>query len=137
MARWTCPYCDREFGRAHQSHTCVPGGTEADAFRGYPDQFVIYQRLMDHISGLGPVHVDAVKVGVFLLSDRKFAEIRPKARGLAVYLMASRAVDHPSVRRSERIAANRIWTTIRLTDPSEVDDGLLQWITMAYDEATD
>jgi hypothetical protein len=115
----------------------VPGGTEADAFREHPDQFQIYQRLKAHIEGLGPVHVDAVKVGVFLLSDRKFAEIRPKARGLAVYLMASRAVDHPSVRRSERIAANRIWTTIRLTDPSEVDDGLLEWITMAYDEATD
>jgi hypothetical protein len=137
MPRWTCPYCDREFSRAGQSHVCVPGGTEADAFRAHPDQFAIYQRLMDHIRGLGPVHVDAVKVGVFLLSDRKFAEIRPKARGLAVYLMLSQAVDHPSVRRSERIAANRIWTTIRITDLSEVDDALLEWITVAYDEATD
>jgi hypothetical protein len=36
MARWTCPRCDREFGRAHQSHTCVPGGTIEDSFAGRP-----------------------------------------------------------------------------------------------------
>jgi Domain of unknown function (DUF5655) len=137
MARWTCPNCDREFARTGQSHTCVPGGTVADTFRERPDQRAIYERMMEHIATLGPVHVDAVKVGVFLMSDRKFAEIRPRPRGLLVYLMLSRAVDHPRALRSERIAANRMWSTLRLTDPSEVDDELLEWITLAYDEATD
>jgi hypothetical protein len=25
MSRWACPACDREFGRARQSHVCLSG----------------------------------------------------------------------------------------------------------------
>ena len=46
MPRWTCPRCDREFGRANQAHTCVPGGTVADTFAGRPDgQVDAYRRI--------------------------------------------------------------------------------------------
>jgi hypothetical protein len=27
MARWTCPRCDREFGRTNQPHTCLAGNS--------------------------------------------------------------------------------------------------------------
>jgi len=137
MPRWTCPQCDREFARAGQSHVCVPGNTVADTFRERPWQREIYDVVMDHIHTLGPVHVDAVKVGVFLFSDRKFAEIRPMVRALSVNLMMSRVVGHPRVGRTYRFALERHSSEVRLTEPSQVDDELREWITMAYDEATD
>jgi len=137
MPRWTCPHCDREFARAGQSHVCVPGNTVADTFRQRPWQREIYDVVMDHITTLGPVHVDAVQVGVFLFSDRKFAEIRPMVRALSVNLMMSRVVDHPRVGRTYRFGLERHSSEVRLTEPSQVDDELREWITMAYDEATD
>ncbi|TMR10026.1 hypothetical protein ETD86_41150 [Nonomuraea turkmeniaca] len=80
--RWTCPQCDREFARARQSHVCVPGCTVDETFAPYPPVYrEIYDRLVER---LGPIHDDAVRVGVFLKSERKFAEVRPKARSLSL-----------------------------------------------------
>jgi len=36
VTRWTCPRCDREFGSANQSHTCIPGCTVDATFAGRP-----------------------------------------------------------------------------------------------------
>lgn len=138
MARWTCPQCDREFGRAHQSHTCVPGGTVEQTFAGRPQSFVdAFWVILSTLERLGPVHVDAVGVGVFLKSDRKLAEIRPMARGLAVCLLLSHTIPSPRVTRTMRASADRTASVIRIQGPSDVDDELRGWLTEAYDEATD
>ena len=137
MARWTCPRCDREFGRAHQSHTCVPGGTVDETFAGHPQSYVdAFNAILAHLSKLGPVHVDAVGVGVFLKSDSKLAEIRPMAR-LAVWLMLSHSIPSPRITRTLRASADRTASVIRIQGPSDVDDELRGWLTEAYDEATD
>jgi hypothetical protein len=83
------------------------------------------------------VHVDAVKVGVFLKSDRKFAEIRPMARALSVNLEMSRALEGPLVARRYRYAVDRFASEVRVTNPDQVDNVLCGWLTEAYDEATD
>ncbi len=138
MARWVCARCDREFGRANQSHTCVPGGTVEESFAGRPDyQAEAYRRIMAHMAALGPVHADSVTVGVFLKSDRKFAEIRPMARGLSVGLLMSRPIDDTRASRVERIASGRFASFVRITDPDQVDDVLCGWLTEAYDDATE
>ena len=73
---------------------------------------------------------------MFLLSDRKLAEVRPMARGLSLLLILPYAVAGPRVRRSERLAEGRLMHYIRLTQLSDVDDELLGWLTDAYDLAT-
>jgi hypothetical protein len=40
-----------------------------------------------------PVHADAVQVGVFLTSDRKLAEPRPRTRWLSCFFYASHEID--------------------------------------------
>jgi len=138
MSRWTCPQCDREFGRANQSHTCVPGGTVADTFSGRPaGQLEAYQHIMAHLATVGPVHVDSVQVGVFLKSDRKFAELRPMSRALSVNLQMSRSIADARVIRTQRITAEQYLNVVRVTDPDQVDEVLCGWFTEAYDEATD
>jgi hypothetical protein len=138
MARWTCPRCDREFGRANQAHTCVPGGTVEDSFAGRPAaQVEVYRRIMAHLASVGPVHADSVQVGVFLKSDRKFAELRPMARALSVNLQMSRPISDVRVARTMRITGQQHLNVVRVTDPDQVDDVLCGWLTEAYDEATD
>jgi Domain of unknown function (DUF5655) len=138
VSRWTCPACDREFGRAHQSHVCVPGCTVDRSFQGRPAvQRAIYDAIITHLRTLGPVHEDAVTVGVFLLNERKFAEVRPMARKLKLYLFLPRRIEHPRIQRQERISADRTWLTIGLGSVDEVDDELREWLAEAYDAADD
>ncbi|GAA1718529.1 DUF5655 domain-containing protein [Fodinicola feengrottensis] len=137
MPRWTCPHCDREFGRTRQSHVCVPGGTVEDTFAPWPARYLdIYRALESHLTSLGPLHADAVKVGVFLKTDRTIAEVRPRARALSLDLVLLRTVDHPRISRHLR-TGDRTIHIIKLTSLDDVDNELLEWLTEAYLTATD
>ena len=85
--------CEREFGQENQAHVCVPGSTVDETFAHRPEQKPIYEAIIEHLRTLGPVHEDAVKVGVFLKRQRKLAEVRPMARSLSVNLVLPRRVD--------------------------------------------
>ena len=150
MARWTCPRCDREFGRARQAHTCLPGGTVADSFAGRPPgQRAVYDALIAHLRTLGPVHEDAVGVGVFLKRTSKLAEVRPQARWVSLAIVLPRAerseagperpsereaqpVPDPRIDRVIRIGADRVAHFVKLATVDDVDDQVRAWLTAAY-----
>ena len=137
MTRWTCPECEREFGRTRQSHVCVPGCTVDETFAGRPGyQRAAYDLIAAHLAALGPLHVDAVRVGVFLLSDRKFAEVRPKARSLSVALFLPRGLDDARVARIEPLTTGRVVNYLKVTRVEDVDERLRAWLTEAYDAAS-
>ena len=46
----------------------------------------IYGAVIEHLSSLGPIHEDAVNVGIFLKSDSKIAEFRPRVRSVLLGL---------------------------------------------------
>jgi hypothetical protein len=138
MARWTCPRCDREFGRANQSHTCLPGGSVDGSFAGRPPvQRQIYDAIVEQLETLGPVHADSVQVGVFLKRERKLAEVRPMARSLSLELVLPRLLDDPRIMRTIRVSAQRYVHVIRLTSVDDLDDQLREWLTEAYLDAAD
>lgn len=136
MSRWVCPRCDREFGRTHQSHVCIPGMTVDECFAPWPPAYrEIYDALVDFLSTLGDVHADAVTVGVFLKRGRTLAEVRPKARCLSLELALHRPIDHPRIARTIRVNADRTINVVKLTRPEEVDDDIRAWLAEAYDAA--
>jgi Domain of unknown function (DUF5655) len=115
---------------------CVPGGSVDESFAGRPPvQREIYDALMTHLDTLGPVHVDAVKVGVFLRRTDKFAEVRPMARSLTLWLVLPHPIISPRITRHLNVSAGRVWHTIRLTSIANVDDELRAWLTEAYHAA--
>jgi Domain of unknown function (DUF5655) len=97
----------------------------------------IYDRIISHLSSLGPIHEDAVDVGIFLKSDRKIAEFRPLVRSANLYLFLPDARDDPRSVRSVRTSADRFVHMIKLTSAAEVDAGMLSWLTESYDLNTD
>ncbi|MGH3712062.1 MAG: DUF5655 domain-containing protein [Micromonosporaceae bacterium] len=136
MTRWICPRCDREFGRANQSHVCVPGCTVDDCFAGRPAyQREIYDRLVAYVATLGPYHADVVSIGVFLKHQRTFVEVRPKARALSLELVLPDRRDDPRFARVLPVSAGRLVHTVKLTSLDEYDDQLREWLTEAYDAA--
>lgn len=137
MSRWTCPACDREFGRTRQSHFCVPGCTVDETFRGRPgEQRAAYEAVMAYLRGLGPVHDDAVRVGVFVKSDRTLAELRPKARWLSLEIALPRRLDDPRVTRVIPASGDRTINVVRLRSADDVDERVRAWLTEAYTYAT-
>jgi hypothetical protein len=137
MSRWTCPNCEREFARAHQAHVCVPGGTVDESFDGRPPvQRDIYDELLAHLRESGPVHEDAVRVGVFLSSDRKLAEVRPQARALSLMLFLPRVVEHPRIARRIEVSVDRTVHVVKLVAVADVDADVRAWLTEAYAAAT-
>jgi hypothetical protein len=114
----------------------VPGNSVDDTFADSPPEFrAAFDAVLDHLTDLGPVHVDAVKVGVFLKSDRKIAEVRPRVRAVDLLLVLPRAVDDPRVARHIGVSATRTVNVIKLTAASDVDDQVRAWLTEAYGDA--
>ena len=134
--RWTCDRCDREFARTNTPHTCVPGTTVESVFDSRPAyQREVYDAILAHLLTSGPVHEDAVTVGVFLKAERKIAEVRPMARAVQVWLLLAREVSGPAVRKSEPVGAGRWAHDLRFTSVEQVDDQVRGWLDEAYDAA--
>jgi hypothetical protein len=133
-----CPRCDREFGRPNQAHTCVPGGTVDAAFAGHPPWMrTAYNEILAHVESLGPVHEDAVSVGVFLKSDRKLAEIRPRSRDVSLALYLPRPVNDSRIARVIERGRPRVVHVLLLREPADVDDQVRSWLTQAFLHASD
>lgn len=116
---------------------CVPGCTVEETFAGKPAALrAAYDRILDHLRTLGPVHEDAVGVGVFLKAERKFAELRPSSRSLSVGFSLPHRIDDPRVRTPYSASAGQTYHLTRVRTPGEVDDQLLGWLAEAYDAAS-
>jgi hypothetical protein len=134
--RWTCPSCEREFGRANQSHVCVPAGTIDETFAPHrPEWRHIFDAVLTHLEELGPIHTDAVKVGVFLKTERTVAEVRPRARAVDLMLVLPRRIDDERIRRTLPRSADLVVNVVALTDAVEIDDQVRAWLTEAYHAA--
>lgn len=107
-----------------------------ESFHGWPPGYrEIYDAMIAHLRTLGPLHEDSVKVGVFLKNERKFAEVRPMARSLSLYLVLDGPLAHPRVTRTIRLSAQWLVHVVKLTSVADVDDELREWLTEAYDTA--
>lgn len=137
MTRWTCPRCDREFARARQSHTCVPGCTVDATFAGRPPRMrAVYDAIVDHLATLGPVHEDAVSVGVFLKRERKVAEVRPRSADVLLLIFLPHRVENARIRPLPGSTGARVVHRLPLREAGDVDDAVRDWLTIAYHDAS-
>jgi hypothetical protein len=116
----------------------VPGITVGDLVARHPPWVgEIYSAIIEHLISLGPIHEDAVNVGIFLKSDRKIAEFRPRVRSVLLSLYLPYAVNDPRIARVLPASGDRLVSMINLTGVDQVDDQLREWLTEAYDFNTD
>ena len=97
----------------------------------------IYSAVIEHLRTLGPVHEDAVNVGIFLKSDRKIAEFRPLVRSVQLWLFLPDRREDPRISRSVPTGVDRIVHLIKLTSPEQVDAHLREWLAESYHFNTD
>jgi hypothetical protein len=134
---WVCPECGRQFGRNRQSHDCQPAITVDEYFStGPPHERPVFDAVMAHLDTLGPVHVEPVSVGIFLKCPRKFAELRPKQKWVALSFVLSHEIDHSKIARKMRGSATRIFHVVNLRSPDDVDEDVRGWLTESYLESS-
>ncbi len=130
---WTCPACRRRFARDRQSHDCSPAMDLDEYFAtGPPHERPVFDAVLAHVTTLGPVHVEPVSVGIFLKNPRKFAELRPMERWVALSFSLRRRATHPTIRRKVIPYGGRYWHVANVAEPADVDDALRDLLTEAY-----
>lgn len=117
-------------------HDCAPGLTLDDYFASGPEhERPVFLAVMAHLETVGPVHLDVVSVGIFFKNPRKFAELRPKDRWVALSFGLGRRATHPTITRKVVEYAGRFWHIANVADPDEFDDDLADLLTEAYEFA--
>ena len=102
---------------------------------GPPHEKPIFDAVRAHIDTLGDVHIEPVSVGIFLKNPRKFAELRPMQRWVAMSFSLHRAARHRTITRKVIHYGDRYWHVANVATPEDLDADLRELLTEAYDEA--
>ena len=133
MDGWICPECDRMFGKSNQSHDCSPGLSLDEYFETGPDhERAIYDAVMARFEQVGPVHADAVSVGIFLKNPRKFAELRTRTKWVAVGFGLRRSARHRTITRKVNEYGGKFWHVANVASPDDLDEELYELLIEAY-----
>lgn len=136
MESWTCPECGRLFARSGQGHDCAPGLSLEEYFSSGPaHERPVYDAVWAHVETLGPVHADIVSVGIFLKNPRKFAELRPMQKWVAVSFSLSRRARHRTITKKVVEYGDRYWHTANVATPDDLDGALSELLAETYADA--
>ena len=91
----------------------------------------IFEVVRDHLESLGPVHYEAVSVGILFKRARTFVELRPMVKWEALSFGLNRTVDHPRIARKMK-GGPRTYHVVNIREPAEVDDQVREWLTESY-----
>ena len=100
---------------------------------GPPWERPIFEAVLAHLQTVGPVHVEPVQVGIFLKNPRKFAELRPMTKWVAIAFPLRRRASHPTIARKVNEYNGSYWHVCNVRDVAEIDDALLELLTEAYE----
>jgi hypothetical protein len=135
VAPWTCPRCDRQFGRRNQSHSCAPALALDEYLAAGAIDREVFDTVVDHLQAVGPIIVEAVQVGIFIKRARTFAELRPRRRGAMLAMILSRRLRDPRIVRTLGMSGLRTAHFILLESARDVDETVREWLTEAYLES--
>ena len=130
---WTCPNCQRTFGKRNQGHMCAPAMTEDEYFSTGPAfERPIFDEVRGFLTGVGPdVRLEFVSVGVFFKRRTTFAELRPLTKWSNLSFKVPRRLEHPLITRVWH-GPNGSYCVVRLKAPSDIDDTIRGWLAEAY-----
>ncbi len=129
---WTCPSCGRSFVTRNMYHSCVDRSLE-DAFHGIPDNIrELFELVRRTVESCGPVTLVPYADRVAFMVRVRFCGARPRKRWLDVEFWLTRRAESPRFHRIETLTPYTHIHTVRLTEPSDVDSELGDWLREAY-----
>ncbi len=99
---------------------------------GPPHERPIVEALIAHFESLGEVWVEPLAVGVFFKRARRFCDVRPMTKWMAVSFGLPHAETHRTIRRAVREYHGTFHHTANVASVDDLDDDLLDLLTQAW-----
>ena len=132
-ALWTCKTCQRRFANTNQTHSCGRFSVKEFLRARTRDEIKLYKTFASAVGACGPVITAPVKTRVGFQVRMIFAAVnRLNERGLAGHVVLARRLEHPRFVKIESISPRNHVHHFVLTQASEVDAELKQWLREAY-----
>jgi hypothetical protein len=113
---------------------CVPAESVDRWLEGRdPELEKIYRAVSAHLKRQGPVHIEAVGVGILFKRKRTFVELRPRREGFMLSFVVPARIDHPRIARVMKATAHRVACCVAVRRATEVDEQLKKWLTDSYE----
>lgn len=133
---WTCPECERRFGRKGQGHECAPGLTIAEYFEtGPPWERPIFDVIAPYLRAEcgEELWIEPVSVGIFFKRRSTFAQMRTMTKWSAVGFSLPHKLEHSKLSRKPQQHGNRWFHVVNAASADEIDETLLEWLVDAFD----
>jgi hypothetical protein len=128
---WTCPRCDRPFGRANRPHVCAAGTPVEVWLDELPDP---QRRAAASVLAIVRRHrglaIEAVSVGVLIKRERTIVELRPKKRWLSLSFITPQVITGDRIARALAVSGGTAYF-VHLRDEHDVDAELRGWLGSA------
>jgi hypothetical protein len=132
IVMWTCPRCERQFKTANQMHTCSDR-TIDDIFEGKPQPLLYaFDALLVGVIDWEPISVGAAKRAIVFTKYKAWLIVRPMSKELDIKFYYPEVIQHPLVRKTVPYRKD-FAHHIRISDPDEVNEPLLQLLRRAYE----
>ena len=106
---------------------------EEKLFEGKNSEVIaIYIAIKHTVNKLDAVKFETKKTSIHEVARVAFLGIHPKTKWLDLNIVTVESITSPRVSKTERVSANRFHNTIRLTEESQVDSELINWIKKSY-----
>lgn len=132
---WTCPECERQFGKPNQSHECAPALSVDEYFETGPNfERPIFEAVRDHLRTLdGDVYFEPVSVGIFFKRRSSFVQLRTMTKWVAVCFNLPRKLDSGRLSRKVIAHGGKFYHVVNARSVADVDSELLGWLTEAWE----
>lgn len=97
-----------------------------------PKVKAIYNAIKRAANKLGVVKFETKKTSIHIVARVAFLGIHPKTKWLDLNIVTTEPIISSRVSKTERVSANRFHNSIRLTEESQVDSELINWIKKSY-----
>lgn len=135
---WTCPDCERRFGKANQSHECAPALSIDEYFETGPSfERPIFETVRAHMQTLDPdIWFEPVSVGIFFKRRTSFVQLRTKTKWVALCFNLDRKLTSPRLARKVIEHSGRYYHVVNIADSADLDDQVFEWLTEAFEADT-
>ena len=131
---WTCPECDRRFGRKNQGHECAPAMSIEEYFQTGPDfERPIFEVVREHLQSLDPdIWFEPVSVGIFFKRRTTFVQLRTMTKWVALCFNLERKLESTRLSRKVLEHSGRYYHVINIRTPDAIDEQIREWLTEAF-----
>ena len=129
---WTCPDCDRIFGKAKQPHSCHKTPLEMH-FKNKEKAKELFDFFVKSVNErIGKVRIISIPCCIHLFGKYDFLAILPKRDGLEIRFSLNRQLKDPRMIQSVPVSSKSFKNCLNLRSETEIDDEFFGWVSEAY-----